>query len=611
MSADRQALDEQVGCIVEAILDARDRGDTLSVADACAGRDPAIRLQVEAILAAYDRVDGLLRAPSPPAPVPTPPGFELLDELGRGGMGVVYQAREVSLRRLVAIKFMMPEMARDDTAARGRFLREARALAAVKHDHVVAIHQVGEVEGVPYLVMPLLEGQSLEEYLRAVPRPPLAEVLRIGREIASGLAAAHARELVHRDIKPRNVWLEASPRRQPGEQASPRRQPGECRVKLLDFGLARSTEDVPTASYAGSDATTTSSQTAYGRISGTPPYMSPEQMRGEVVDARSDLFSLGTVLYRMATGRLPFAGPDLAAVYKLVTEHRPPPARTLNPTVPAALSDLIEQLHAKEPSARPASATEVERRLGAIGMPPRRVSRRLVLAAGGLAVLGGGAWALSTFWPWRTPESTSALTKSRPLVLDLDVKIWKAGQRVGTGKGLWAPGVMPLRPGDAVRIEATADRPAYLYLLWFQADGSVVPGYPWQNDDWGQRPAHEEAIRELNIPAEANSGFELRNAASGIEAFVLLARDEPLPADFNLRGYLTGWRRQAAVPRDLADYGYLTDGRSDEEKPVSRGFTDAVVRVDNPTGVVCELTRRLYTERGLASRGVCFGYREK
>jgi serine/threonine protein kinase len=638
MNADPRELMETAERIVERILDAREEGTTLSLEDACTDSDTDLRQQVAELLAGCDRVSGflqdvalgLIRSGLSPDAVPCPSGFELLDTLGQGGMGVVYRAREMSLLRLVAIKFLLPDRVHQDATACARFLREARALAAVKHDNVVAIYQVNEVEGVPYLVMPLLEGQTLEEFLRAPPRPEtcassketfsscsLAAVLRIGREIAAGLAAAHGRGIVHRDVKPQNVWLEG-----PGRQ-----------VKILDFGLARDVAQVTTTTFASGDGAAPAVEPALtgpGQVSGTLPYMSPEQMRGEPVDARSDLFSLGTVLYRMTTGRLPFDSKDPATLYRQVTQEQPPEVRTLNPEVPALLAQLIEQLHAKEPAARPATAAEVVTRMEAIEAAARtranwfraalrRRPIQLALVLGVLLALIGGGWALSAWLgspssqtrEQRGPDRAPPVVHPTPLKMDLDVRAWKAGRLVGEGKRLWDVGVRPLRRGDALRIEATVDRPAYLYLLWFQADGTIVPGYPWQDDDWGKRPAHEEARRELNIPAEATKGFELINKATGVEALVLLGREEPLPADYNLPSFLKAWRRQADVPRDLDEYGFLTDGLADEKKQGSRGFHDALVRVDNPVGVVRDLTRRLFTEHGLTSRSVCFGYRER
>ncbi len=247
--------------------------------------------------------------------------YRVLKVLGKGGMGVVFLAEDPHLRRPVALKAMRPAAAASDRAGE-RFLREAQSTAAVKNDRVITIYQVGEDRGVPFLAMELLEGQTLADRLAAGERPPLAEVLRIGREIAAGLDAAHERGLIHRDIKPSNVWLEAPP----------------GRVKLLDFGLARAVRDE-------------AHLTQEGAIVGTPAYMAPEQARGEAVDARTDLFGFGCVLYRLCTGEVPFKGPDAIATLMAVTLDHPKPPRDLNPDVPPALNDLIRPRTGPRPAA--------------------------------------------------------------------------------------------------------------------------------------------------------------------------------------------------------------------------------------------------------------------
>ena len=258
--------------------------------------------------------------------------FRVLRVLGRGGMGVVFEAEDPRLGRRVAVKAMLPKVAADPNA-KARFLREARAAAAVEHDHVVPIHLIAEEAGVPFLVMPFLKGESLDDRLRRDGRLPIAEVVRIGREVADGLAAAHDRGLVHRDIKPHNLWLEG-----------PR-----GRVKILDFGLAR-----PLKATGASPEITQS-----GAVIGTPAYMSPEQGRGLPVDFRTDLFSLGAVLYRACTGRTPFTGPDVASILMALAADTPTDPRRLNPKVPGPLAALILRLLEKYPEHRPASAREV------------------------------------------------------------------------------------------------------------------------------------------------------------------------------------------------------------------------------------------------------------
>jgi len=292
-------------------------------------------------------------------------GYRIVRLLGSGGMGSVYLADDTLGRRQVAVKVMNPQYAAN-AVARERFLREARSAMSVEHDNVVAVYQVGVDGDTPFLVMPVLKGESLEDRLTREPLTPVALVLKVGREVALGLSAAHEKGLVHRDVKPANTWLE-------GDPASAVAEKQVRRAKVLDFGLARPTDGTDGVSVAGV-------------VVGTPAYMAPEQAAGRAVDNRADLFSLGAVLYRMSTGRPAFAGPTLSAVLTAIATHNPPPPATINPGVPPALSALIVRLLEKEPDRRPASASEVVDALTGI---EKRQSRTTNLAKRWM--IGGGA----------------------------------------------------------------------------------------------------------------------------------------------------------------------------------------------------------------------------
>jgi serine/threonine-protein kinase len=259
--------------------------------------------------------------------------YEVTELLGRGGFGVVVKALDPGLNRVVAIKVLAPELATSG-AARARFAREARAAAAVVHEHVVAIHSVDTWNNLPYLVMPFVAGNSLQDRVDRDGPLGIREVLRIGMQTALGLAAAHQQGLIHRDVKPSNILLEN----------------GVERVKLTDFGLARAVDDA--------------SLTQSGVITGTPQYMSPEQARGETVDHRSDLFSLGGVLYFMCAGHPPFRASSTPAVLRRVSDDRPRPLDELNSEIPRWFAEIVEQLHEKDPQRRFSSATEVAELLG-------------------------------------------------------------------------------------------------------------------------------------------------------------------------------------------------------------------------------------------------------
>jgi WD40 repeat protein len=253
--------------------------------------------------------------------------FQMVELVGRGGMGMVFRAYDACLQRTVAVKLLDPQYAKNDLA-RERFIREARAAAGVAHENVVTIHHVECVEekGLSFMVMQFIRGRSLQERVDAGGPLPVREAVRIATAVASGLAAAHANGLIHRDIKPGNILIE---------------QPSG-RVLLTDFGLARLTEDVKL--------------TQTGFVAGTPLYMSPEQARGETVDHRSDLFSLGSVLYAMLTGVPPFPGTSPFTVLKQVTDKRPRPVQDYNPAVPNSLAEVLDRLMAKDPRDRFADA---------------------------------------------------------------------------------------------------------------------------------------------------------------------------------------------------------------------------------------------------------------
>ncbi|HKI37078.1 MAG TPA: protein kinase [Gemmataceae bacterium] len=311
--------------------------------------------------------------------------YEVQEVIGQGGMGVVLKAFEPALHRLVAIKVLAPAVAGSATA-RQRFTREARAAAAVCHEHIVAVHGVHEADGLPYIVMQYVSGESLQGRLDRTGPLEVIEIVRIGLQTAAALAAAHAQGLIHRDVKPANLLLEN----------------GVARVKITDFGLARMADDV--------------GLTRDGVVAGTPEYMAPEQARGEPVDYRADLFSLGSVLYAMCTAAPPFRGASAVAVLRQVSDEAPAPIHSVNPNIPAWLEAVVERLMAKNPADRFGSAAEVAALLegylahlcqpatvaapqlpssppavhpGRPLMEPRMTSRKLLLAAAAmLSVLG-------------------------------------------------------------------------------------------------------------------------------------------------------------------------------------------------------------------------------
>ena len=253
--------------------------------------------------------------------------YEISGVIGVGGMGVVLKAHDPSLERVVAVKVMAPGLVNNERAKQ-RFAREAKAAAAVLHPNVVPIYSVSSDDDIPHLVMAYVRGGALQTRLDKGGPFPLVEVLRIGSQIAAGLDAAHEQGLVHRDIKPENILLDD----------------GVERVTITDFGLARAVDD--------------NTLTQLGSIAGTPQYMSPEQARGDQIDQRTDLFSLGSVLYTLCTGRPPFQDDTSYGVMRRIVDEEPIPIRQLNPDIPVWMASLIERLMAKEQSDRFASSKD-------------------------------------------------------------------------------------------------------------------------------------------------------------------------------------------------------------------------------------------------------------
>lgn len=358
--------------LFEAALEIQDPAQRQAFVDRACADKPELRTRVEELLKSHDAAESFLNLPvveqlQPGSPPPertlefppragvqdddepdvdgqieisflqpsTKPGsigtlghYEVLQVVGRGAFGIVLKAFDEKLHRIVAIKVMNPQMAAT-SPPRKRFLREARAAAAVKHENVVQVYSVEE-QPLPYLVMEFIDGQTLKQKLDSTGPLEAPEALHLARQIASGLAAAHAMGLIHRDIKPGNILLE---------------QGAEQKVKITDFGLARAADDA--------------SMTQTGVVSGTPMYMAPEQAHGQPLDHRADLFSLGSVLYQMACGRPPFRASTTVAVLRRVVDDTPRPLQEILPEIPDWLVAIVTKLHAKKPEDRFQSAKEV------------------------------------------------------------------------------------------------------------------------------------------------------------------------------------------------------------------------------------------------------------
>jgi WD40 repeat protein len=421
--------------------------------------------------------------------------YEVHELLGQGGMGLVLKAFDPPLNRWVAIKVLAPDLA-GDPVARQRFAREAQSAAAVRHEHVITIHAVSEANGLPFLVMEHVAGGSLQDYLDLHGAARWQTAARLGAEVAAGLAAAHAHGLIHRDIKPSNILLE--PESVPGELGT---------AKIGDFGLARVADE--------------SRLTQTGIVPGTPMYMSPEQALSEPLDDRTDLFSLGSVLYALCTGQEPFPSGTPMAVLRQVCEATPRPVREINPEVPSWLAAVIDRLHAKRPGDRFASAAEVEELLRynlehpdqprlvrpPRGKRPRRRWYRLLTAVALLGLLLTAGLALTDAFRGSRREATAEIRDSglHPRATlrghrgpvwsaafapdgqtlatssdDATVKIWDVA--TGREKATW-PG-----HGSAVLVVAFAHSGKFLVSgdsdgalrIWDAATGTEQPPLPHQ-----------------------------------------------------------------------------------------------------------------------------------
>jgi serine/threonine protein kinase len=504
--------------------------------------------------------------------------YRIVEQIGAGGMGVVYRAHDEQLQREVAVKVPHFDPHHPDAeVARQRFLREARLAAGVRHSHICPIHDVGEQAGTPYVVLEFLEGGTLADRLRRAPRfEDCRAAVALVRQVAEGLEAVHAHGILHRDLKPGNILLDA-----------------QGNAVLTDFGLARPVAD-------------TEQLTQNGVLVGTPAFMAPEQAAGQTerVGPRSDLYSLGVVLYVMLTGRTPFTGSAFTLLHK-ITHESPPRPSSLRPDLDPSLEAILLRAMAADPEGRYPSARAFASALGdwlaAAGTPtvtlpaghplsprpgtprarPGRGWRRWALAA--VLLLGGGlaatmAWNLLPSGP-STPSAGEGdrdpgLRVEKPLHGELLVRVWSEERR-GVKKGLLieAPGALPVRNGEMVHLEARADQPAYLYLLWVTSGGTVQALYPWNPAEGFKSARSEKAVREVHTPPELNRGWEVEGT-EGLETAILLARPTPLPREVDLETEIGSLRPALNVsPTEMA-WLELTPGqsRATQTRALNRGL---------------------------------------
>ncbi|MFV1964563.1 MAG: serine/threonine protein kinase [Pirellulaceae bacterium] len=438
--------------------------------------------------------------------------YVIRDRLGQGSFGTVYAAWDEELERTVAIKTPRAEAVASSSDAE-RIIAEARAAGKLQHRAIVPVYDVlRDEDGMPLIIMEHVQGATLRERMQTE-RLPCGEVIRLLIEVAEAIDYAHREGFVHRDLEPGNIALD--------ERGKPR---------ILDFGLALHVS--AQSSKAGESA-------------GSLAYMSPEQVRGESnwLDGRADIWALGVMLYEMLAGQCPFHGEDIEQLLEEILARDPRPPRQIDSQISPELERICLKCLQKLPSDRYATAgdfaddlrkvlSELDPEKGSIPVDrdqgPHRRARRVTVIALAIALVFGS---ISFGW-WFVSAHNASRTATEARV---DLRLWGGAQTHRNGVSIRERQTLPLRPGDLVRLEAQFSEPLHAYLLWIDTEGRVAPVYPWISGDWSRRAMLEEPVEQIALPAAGDRAWTVQEGPGGVESVVVLARDAPLPQDFDIR----------------------------------------------------------------------------
>ncbi len=443
-----------------------------------------------------------------PVPVRFVPGsrigrYEVRRILGTGAFAIVFLAWDVQLEREVAVK-VPHRFLLSDKSARQRFLDEARTIARLRHPRIVALYDVDELkDGTIYLVMQYVAGDSLRDVLRGGRLSP-DEACQIAAKVADAMDVAHRAGVFHRDLKPGNILLD--------EQGEPH---------VCDFGLALQVEN---------------QRERQGECAGTWSYMAPEQIRGEAhqLDGRADIWALGVICYELLTGRLPFEGRNRQELSDEILHRDPRPPRQFDARISRRQESVCLRCLAKQPAQRYATAGDV-----ADGLRVRdesRPLRRVLLLAAALVLLLSLTCIISVVWVRSLADPHAA---PLPTHGTIDLLVWGAHEADRQGVRVVDELALPLRTGDRLRVNVQLNQPAFIYVLWLDTHGTVLPIYPWPAGNWEPRSANERPRMCVSLPQQHDAGWMMQATEDGMETLLLLVRSSRLPREVDLPSLLS------------------------------------------------------------------------